>query len=326
MTSCAAEQTTVAWVLGSAGLLGTALSHALREDGTELFCPAHRFTWNQSETLATQMKAAVQAFALRAELCNRWEIHWAAGVGTMSSTAAAMEPETQALTLMLKLMDGQTWMTSIPGTLVFASSAGAIYAGSLDEVITESTPPAPTTPYALEKLKQEDLVRAFVAANPLTRALIARISTVYGPGHASGKKQGLLGYISRGIIRNQPVQIYVPFDTIRDYIDADDAAGLILGIARAASVPTRVLMKIISSETPATIAEIVSIFKRLSRRTPLVIRSANQLSNLYTRRVQFRSIVASEYVNRPGKRLPVGISDLMRAEHFAFVKSAAYTY
>jgi UDP-glucose 4-epimerase len=312
---------TVAWVLGSAGLLGTALNRALRADGTELFCPAQRFSWDQPATLTQQIKVAVQAFALKTQGAIAWEIHWAAGVGTMGSTAETLAPETQALSLMLACLAEDASLMLTGGSILFASSAGAIYAGSADEVITEHTAPAPTTAYAVEKLKQEDLVRRFVAAHPSTSALIARISTLYGPGQATGKKQGLLGYISRSIIRNQPVQIYVPFDTIRDYIDADDAATAMLGSARAANEASRVLTKIIASESPATIAEIISIFKRLSRRTPLVVRSANKLSALYSRRVQFKSVVGLGQVKPQGKRLPVGISELMRAEQFAFVKS-----
>ena len=313
---------TVAWVLGSAGLLGAALSRALCEEGTALFRPPQRFTWDAPAALAEQIQSAVTAFAAQAQACERWEIHWAAGVGTMGSTSGTLAPETRALSLILELLSGQAWIAAKPGRLVFASSAGAIYAGSADDVITEDTEPAPTTAYALEKLKQEAMVRAFVEANSSTSALLARISTLYGPGQATGKKQGLLGYICRSIIRNQPVQIYVPFDTIRDYIDADDAAQTMVGTARAANEASRVLLKIVASETPTTIAEILSIFKRLSRRTPLVVRSANQLSSLYTKRVQFKSIAPSDHVRLPGKRLPVGLSQLMRAEQLAYVNTS----
>ena len=312
---------TIAWVLGSAGLLGAALCRALRNSGTELYFPAQRFSWDQPLDLSEQIKAAVCAFALQAQMVDRWELHWAAGVGTMSTSADVMAPETQALTLLLELLQQEPRLMAIAGTLSFASSAGAIYAGSADEVITEQSSPAPTTPYAIEKMRQENLLQEFVAANPGTAALIARISTIYGPGQAMGKKQGLLGYIARSIIRNKPIQIYVPYDTIRDYIDVDDAACTMIGTMRAANEESRMLTKIIASEYPATIAEIVSIFKRLARRAPLVVRSANKLSNLYSRRVQFRSIVSSDFVRPPSKRLPVGISQLMRAEQLAFIKS-----
>jgi UDP-glucose 4-epimerase len=314
---------TIAWVLGSAGLLGAALCRALRDDGTELYFPAQRFSWDQALELPEQIKSAVQSFALQAQRADRWEIHWAAGVGTMGSAAQVLAPETQALTLLLEQVRCEPCLMAIPGAFSFASSAGAIYAGASDEVITENTLPAPTTAYAFEKIRQEDMVRVFVAANPQTRALIARISTLYGPGQATGKKQGLLGHMARSIIRNQPIQVFVPYDTIRDYVDADDAARAMIGTMRAANEGSRVLTKIIASEYPATIAEIVSIFKRLARRSPLVVRSANKLSSLYTRRVQFRSVVVSSYVRSPGKRLPVGISHLMRAEHLAFTKNTS---
>jgi UDP-glucose 4-epimerase len=312
---------TIAWVLGRAGLLGAALCRALRADGTELFCPAQRFAWDRPLELSEQISAATRAFALHAQMADRWEIHWAAGVGTMSSTADVLAPETRALTLLLELLPREPRLMAIPGALSLASSAGAIYAGSTDEVITEQSSPAPTTAYAIEKLRQEELLQTFVAAHPRTTALIARISTIYGAGQATGKKQGLLGHMARNVIRNRPMQIYVPFDTIRDYIDADDAALAMIGVMRSANQPAQVLTKIIASESPTTIAEIVSIFKRLARRTPLVVRSANRLSELYSRRVQFRSVVHSEFARPPCKRLAVGISQLMRAEHLAFIKS-----
>lgn len=312
---------TIAWVLGAAGLLGAALCRALRADGTELFVPGQKFAWDDPSALPTQLSAAVRAFAHRALVADRWEIHWAAGVGTMGSTAEALAPETRALRLLLEHLQSEPRLMAIPGTLSLASSAGAIYAGSTDEVITEQSLPAPTTAYAAEKLRQEDCLRAFVAVNPHTMAVIARISTIYGAGQAVGKKQGLLGHMARSIIRNQPIQIYVPFDTIRDYIDADDAALAMIGVMRSTSEASQVLIKIIASESPTTIAEIVSIFKRLARRPPLVVRSANRLSALYSRRVQFRSVVRSELARPPGKRLAVGISQVMRAEHLAFIKS-----
>jgi UDP-glucose 4-epimerase len=312
---------TIAWVVGSAGLLGAALCRVLRADGTELFVPAQRFTWGQPLELSEQVSAAVSAFARRAQAVQRWEIHWAAGVGTMGSTADVLAPETRALTLLLELLPREPRLMAIPGALSFASSAGAIYAGSTDEVITEQSSPAPTTAYAVEKLRQEELLHAFVAAHPHTAALIARISTLYGAGQATGKKQGLLGHMARNIIRHQPIQIYVPFDTMRDYIDADDAAHAIIGVVRCVGHTPQVLTKIIASESPTTIAEIVSIFKRLARRSPLVVRSANRLSKLYSTRVQFRSVVRSGFARPPGKRLALGISQLMRAELHAFIKS-----
>lgn len=314
---------TIAWVLGSGGLLGAALCRALRSRGTELFSPDQRFCWDSGPELSFQIAAAVQAFASQGGTADRWEIYWAAGVGTMGSSADDLVPETQALALLLQFIESDSRLMAVSGSIAFASSAGAIYAGATDDIITENTSPAPTTAYAREKLRQEDLVRSFAMANCRMAAVLARISTLYGPGQATGKQQGLLAHIARSILRNRPVQIYVSYDTVRDYVDADDAAAEIVATLRIISEKPRVLVKIIASEQPVTIAEIVSIFKRVARRAPRIVTSASKLSGLYSRRVQFRSIVLPKMAGAPTKRLPVGIAQLMMAERSAFVRCRA---
>jgi UDP-glucose 4-epimerase len=124
--------------------------------------------------------------------------------------------------------------------------------------------------------------------------------------------------MARSILRNQPIQIYVPYDTIRDYIAADDAAAAIVAASRTTRGKSRVGLKIIASEQPVTIAEIVSIFRRIARRAPRIVTSASQLSGLYSRRVQFRSIDSAQGARPPGKGLAVGIAELMSAERAAF--------
>ena len=312
---------TVAWVVGNGGLLGAALCRALGNEESTLFFPANRFSWGNSLEVDAQMVAAVQAFASVVKSNDRWQIYWAAGVGTMGSTQDDMSAETRALTQLLSLLAADPRLMAVPGAIAFASSAGAIYAGAADAVITENTTTAPTTIYAREKLHQEGLVAAFSLANSRTSALLARISTIYGPGQAAGKQQGLLTHIARRTLRNQPIQIYVPYDTIRDYIAVDDAAAAIICALHSACRSPGALIKIIASEHPTTIAEIVSVFKRLARRSPRIVTSASKLSALYTRRVQFRSLALPEQVKIPKKSLQVGIAQLMAAERAAFVKS-----
>lgn len=312
---------TIAWVLGSSGLLGAALCRTLRRNGTELFFPINRFSWGNAPELETQIAAAVKEFSSHITAVDQWEIYWAAGIGTMGSSEEALAPETHALSLLLQLVEAEQHLMLTFGAIAFASSAGALYAGAPDEIITENTVPAPTTAYAREKLRQENLVTSFALANNRKTALIARISTLYGPGQAGGKKQGLLTHIARSILRNQPIQIFVPYDTIRDYISADDAAETILTALHKTVMHPSVLTKIIASEHPATIAEIISIFKRISRRNPRVVTSANKLSGLYSRRVLFRSIALPECKITSTKQLPLGIAQLMMAERAAFIRN-----
>jgi UDP-glucose 4-epimerase len=310
----------VAWVLGGNGLLGTALGRVLRSQGTAIFCPSERFSWSDRHRLSVQMASAVQAFALRSAAAAQWEIYWAAGTGTMGSAADSLTNETLALRWLLQGLEDSAHRMPAPGAVAFASSAGAIYAGASDEVITEETLPLPTTAYAEEKLRQEQLLQGFVAKAANRVALAARISTLYGAGQALGKRQGLLSHIARSIIRNQPIQIYVPFDTVRDYIDAGDAAARMVDAIRLHPLEPRFMVKIVASESPVSIAEIISIFKRVARKNPRIVTSGSKLSALYTRRVHFRSVAMPDGTLAPCRRLGVGIAQLLMAERAVYAR------
>lgn len=310
----------IAWVLGSTGLLGSALTRQLRRQGTPLFLPAERLNWSRELALPTQLETAIHAFAECASGAGYWEIYWAAGVGTFSSAVGDLVLETRTLALLLRLIETNPLLAAIPGAFAFASSAGAIYAGSKEDIISEKTDPAPTTPYAHEKLKQEAMVNSFALATPKTIALLARISTIYGPGQATGKQQGLLAHIARCTVRNRPIQIYVPYDTIRDYIAVDDAAASMVGCLREAAKQQHSVTKIIASEHPVTIAEIISTFKKITRRAPKIVTSANKLSSLYSRRVQFRSVVMPDIGPSSATSLLIGIAQIMASERTAFAR------
>jgi UDP-glucose 4-epimerase len=314
---------TVVWVIGSNGLLGSALKRALNFREIGLFNPTERFHWDSEAELTVQLKSAVKEFASLVGRDNKWQIYWAAGVGTMSSTETELATETQTLSTMLNLVESEPNLILGEGCFAFSSSAGAIYAGSDDDIISEHTLVAPTTAYAKEKLKQERLISAFALndGDGKVAVLLARISTLYGSGQAIGKQQGLIAHIARCILRGQSINIYVPFDTIRDYITADDAATEIVTTLFAISGKLGVSIKIIASEKPTTIAEIISVFRRISRQRLRIVSSASKLSNIYNHRIQFKSMTIP--VNGPASRtsLLIGISQVIAAERLAFTRS-----
>ena len=313
---------TAVWIIGANGLLGSALQRTLQRRGTRLFMPSERFFWHDETILHQQLLTEVKAFADFTGDGKNWQIYWAAGVGTMSSKEEELATETRTLSTVLKLIESEPVLMAADGSFAFSSSAGAIYAGASDDIITENTLITPTTDYAKEKLRQETLVSEFTHNNPRVTALLARISTLYGPGQADGKRQGLLAHIARCLLRNQSVHIYVPFDTIRDYIAADDAAFAIVAAMHVLSSKHGVFTKIIASEHPTTIAEIISIYKRIARRKPRIVSSASKLSSLYTRRIQFRSITVPIGGRMLKTSLLVGISQVMNAERAAFTRTA----
>ena len=107
----------------------------------------------------------------------------------MSSTEQELAVETRVLSILLSLVESEPGLIAANGYFAFASSAGAIYAGATDDIISENTGVAPTTAYAREKLRQEELVRTFALVNSRVTALLSRISTLYGPGQAKGNSK-----------------------------------------------------------------------------------------------------------------------------------------
>ncbi|VAW55448.1 hypothetical protein MNBD_GAMMA05-2479 [hydrothermal vent metagenome] len=312
---------TAIWVIGGSGLLGSALQRVLLRQSKNLFTPAQRFNWGDESELNSQLAAAVKAFSTFVDNGNDWQIYWAAGIGNFASSKDDLVTETRTLSTLLKLIESESGLVSSVGCFAFSSSAGAIYAGAKDDIISENTAVSPTTEYAKEKIKQENLLTNFGQRNGKVTVLLARISTLYGPGQADGKRQGLLAHIARCILRNKSVNIFVPLDTIRDYITADDAASMMVASLTILHGKFGVFTKIIASEKATTIAEIVSVFNRIARRRPRIVASASKLSSLYSRRIQFRSVTVAidEQVSRTS--LLVGVAQVLAAERSSFTRS-----
>ena len=307
------------WVIGAGGLLGGALVRALRqEQGVALHALEQGLAWGHNELLAAQLDREVAAFASAAGQAGRWLLVWAAGVSSMSSDATSLTLESRALDLLLERLVAEPALRATPGCLVLASSAGAIYARSRADFISEGSAIAPGSAYADHKLDHEAKVRGVVEAQPGWTALLARYSTLYGPGQSRDKAQGLISQFARRIVANEVVHVYVPLDTIRDYIFVDDAAARTLAAVddlrgRAGDVVT----KIIAAEQATSIAQLVGVFRRVSRRPVRLVTSVNKLSPLYARCIRFRS---DEPVGQPhatSRSLHIGIHQVLEAERVA---------
>ena len=303
------------WVVGH-GLLGSAVARTVPPDDM-LFRVPFRFRWGDSAALNEQFNRAVADFALMAKRADDWAIHWTAGVGTMHSDADALATETAALESLLSQLKAHPVIRRYPGRFTFASSAGAIYAGSRDLLISESSEDAPITHYAIAKLQQEKILSEYCRHNPNVAVLMARYSTLYGPEQASGKAQGLLTHISRQVVRGLPVRIYVPLDTIRDYLEVDDAARGMLAASESVSLGSAVT-KIVASERPTTISEIIALFRKVSWRPPKIITSMTRSSSLYAKRIQFKSWLRPDLRAVYRTSLVVGISAVLDAERMRY--------
>ena len=84
------------WVIGKGGLLGSALYQELSQQSNHLFDPKIQISWHDKDIACEQLKSAVDAFALQAK-DESWRIYWAAGIGTMHSTAEELQDETRII-------------------------------------------------------------------------------------------------------------------------------------------------------------------------------------------------------------------------------------
>jgi UDP-glucose 4-epimerase len=286
--------------------------------GADIF-QSEPITWAVAETLDASIASAVRGFSASVSPADGWEIYWAAGVGTMGSDASKLQIETTTLRILLQELARNENLQAASGAIAFASSAGAIYAGSTDAVVSESSQLAPTTPYALEKLQQEDLLREFRSTHSGLKVLIARISTLFGPQASGRPSKGLFAHLARSVISQEPVKIFVPLDTMRDYIFADDAASALVEILRTMADTDPVCTKIVAAQRVTTIAEILALFGRVGRRHPRVVTGATALTSKYSARLRFKSVVLPHIAVNHGTALHVCVFRILESERHSFV-------
>lgn len=305
------------WVVGAGGLLGAPV---LRELGADGWRPEQPFAWGDATRLGDQFRSAVRTFAARlaSEPGRSWAIAWCAGAGVVGTSAAALDAETATFRQFLELLSLEPNLALEPGHFLLASSAGGVYGGSFVCPINEGTPPQPISAYGRTKLLQEQILGewALRQVRPI-RTLVARFANLYGPEQRLEKPQGLISHLSRSLIYNAPVHIYVSLDTIRDYLFAEDAGRrLVAGLgqlAREASAVDAQVTKVYASEREISIAGLLGVFRQLGRRRLRVVSGLHPVGALQPRRLQFRSQVWAGPIGRQVELIE-GVSHVYRRQ------------
>lgn len=301
------------WIVGAGGLLGSAVAKALGGSG---FRPGTPLRWGSAD-LADALRAAVTEFAhaaARAEGDAPWRLYWCAGVGVVGTRAAELARETAALQQLLECVRQQPLLRSRRGSVLLASSAGGAHAGTPQQPSTEESAPRPLSDYGRTKLEQERLLAELTADMPLVSSVVARYSNLYGPGQKLDKPQGLISQLARCAVFGAPAHIFVPLDTIRDYLYADDAAALSVdSLRRLASLEPGVrVVKIFASEREASIATLLGLFRAMTKRQLRVVLGVRSVAALQPRRLTFRSGVWREQHSLVRTELVDGIARVYR--------------
>ena len=269
------------WVVGSGGLVGRHVVAELGAAGHEVLTT--RVPWHDEDESVRTLVAEVGRFARRRE-DRPWALAWCAGAGVVATGEEALAAEVRVFERVTGALTA-SGPGGDDGVFFLASSAGGLYAGSAPAPFDERTPPRPLVAYGRAKLAMEAAVER-LAEDTGVRAVLGRLSNVYGPGQTLGKPQGLLSQLCLADATGRPLPVFVSMDTIRDYLYTADAARMVvrsLELARG-EAPGTVVTKVLASGRPVTVGHLVSearrVFHRPLRTIPVGGAGAGQVLDL----------------------------------------------
>ncbi|ARC57430.1 dTDP-4-dehydro-6-deoxyglucose reductase [Frondihabitans sp. 762G35] len=245
-------------VVGAGGLLGSAVAKECAERGDSV--TSLRVPWADREASVRVLTEALVSFVRDAGE-EPWTLFWCAGTGVVATGEEEFAAEKAVVE---QVLVGSTdalrdeGLHPSHGTVFFASSAGATFAGNTEPPFSEGSDAVPLAPYGRSKLALEELFASWAASSG-ARLLIGRISNLYGPGQNILKPQGLISQLIAARLDGRTSNIYVPMGTVRDYLYVDDAAAMIRDavdlVAREA--PAFRTLKIFASQEGLSITDLV---------------------------------------------------------------------
>jgi UDP-glucose 4-epimerase len=298
------------WVVGSGGLLGASVTREARRRGHHVHTSA--IPWSDrslaEETLLQRCSAFFDSFRTGA-----WNVVWAAGAGVNGTSAAQFAEENDLIRTVLARVESVAADRADTGTVFLASSAGGVYAGAPGAPHDEETPPIPLGDYGFAKLQSESVATEFGIRTGVN-VVVGRFANLYGPGQNLAKPQGLISHLCRGYLMASPVSIYVPMDTLRDYLYVSDAAEMVAdALAVCAERRIAPTVKIFASGEAVTIGSILGACRTVFRRRPNVVLAASPLAAFQGRDLRLRSTVWPQIDRRTHRTLPAGIASTLFA-------------
>jgi nucleoside-diphosphate-sugar epimerase len=288
-------------IVGRGGLLGGALARRLG-----LVSGRTGVDWDDPALAVEQVAALTSVLGRSSGTC--WWALWCAGGGYVGADVRRLREETTHLAAFLDGLRAEAER----GILFFSSSAGGVHgSGALS---TELSTPDPISDYGREKLHQERLVRDWCEATG-GRAVVGRISNLYGPGQNLTKPQGLVSRLVRAALLSEPLTVYVSLDTSRDYLFTADAAALVeAAMLRAESElsPGEAALKLITSGCLTTIGALVAELGRIRKKRPPIVFAQNPTTAMQPRVLAFRSVVWPDLDLTSKTPLAVGIDAVLR--------------
>lgn len=299
----------LSWVIGAGGLLGKAVvAEAARRDDPVTISGV---PWHEPDA---SVEVLVETTEWLLGTNPALDVLWCAGAGVVGTSREELDTELAVFTAFLDHLEQS--LQRHPRTTVrlfLASSAGGVYAGSASPPFTEADDPRPLAPYGETKLAMEKAAAACSARSGIS-VLVCRFANLYGPGQRLDKPQGIVSQLCRSQLSRQPLSIYVSLDTARDYIYVRDAARMMLaGMDLLAEAPAgSTVTKIVCSGAATTLAEIVGVLHRISKRRPPIVLGVSQNARYQPPDLRFRSTVWPALNALARTPLPEGMAATLR--------------
>jgi UDP-glucose 4-epimerase len=272
--------------------------------------PTRKIIWDTAGSgdtafkLEESIEAAVKEY-VAAVGANTWEIYWCAGIGVVGSDMDLLDREVTAIKILLSCMRSSGLTANKSGRMFFASSAGGVYAGSSNPPFTEETVPIPISDYGAQKLQIEELLINF-GKNNNVEIRIGRIANIYGANQNIRKQQGIVTALVKSTILNTTVSMYVPLNTLRNYIFVSDAAFKIINFVRSSTNNHEV--RIICSNENWSLGSLIRITKDVTKKRIHLAHAVNRKSLLQPLDLSMKSLSENKESSVREVSLPVGVS------------------
>jgi nucleoside-diphosphate-sugar epimerase len=245
-------------ILLGAGLVGGALVDTLISKG---MVPRikNSLNWYDQGQFRRQLNQILTNLAMPKIIRIDWI--WAAGKVGFGADQARIDQEINNFNIFLNIVEKSRTIARDINTVFFhlISSAGGLFEGQ--QCIDLFSEPSPRRPYGDLKLQQEKLATDNFGNCGLN---IYRLSSVYG-FIRSGRRTGLISVLVRNSLRQQTTLFNGRFDTLRDYVWANDIAEFITD--RILSDPcAKSSTSILASGKPTSIFEICKIVQHATKK------------------------------------------------------------
>jgi nucleoside-diphosphate-sugar epimerase len=294
-------------VVGETGLIGRAIKNTSKDGSLD-------FNVNQwtNENLIISLKNLESSWN---RLKEPIDLVWAAGKSNNSSNQETLDFEIEIVNNFLNLLSISDIKIK---SLNLISSAGSIFGGYDNQLITNDTVPKPISLYGKSRLEIESKFTSYANTNRILLN-IYRLTNVFGFRHMLKNNSGLLSHLITANLTRKELNIFVPLFIEQDYIDVDFVAENINQMLGKSKIPDNQIQQYIFSRNQShSIAELISLIdKFLGRKTPFVTR---EIESGHERQSNLKFQVKNEdFISIPIEQITLSVRKLVNEMIYAKV-------